>query len=198
MNSIGKIFARGLLTLIPVVLTVYILFTVFSLFESFLKDILAWLLPEHLYIPGLGFVLSILLVYLFGLLLNYYLTQRFIYILEQQLLKMPLIKAIYSPLRDLVQLFSKKDQSMGKPVLVHFEKMGFHAFGLVTREEFEDLGLNQNLDELVSVYIPLSYQLGGYTLLVPKSSIQPLDLPIEKAMTLAITGWIKSKQSQVE
>jgi len=193
MNSIGKIFARGLLTLIPVVLTLYILFTVFRLFEGFLKDLLEWLLPEHLYVPGLGFILSILLIYCFGLLLNYYLTQRIVYLVEKQLLKVPLIKIIYSPLRDLVQLFSKKDQNMGKPVLVHFESIGFRAFGLVTREDFAELGLNQNFEGTVSVYMPMSYQLGGYTLLVPKSSIQPLDLPIEKGMTLAITGWINSK-----
>jgi len=196
MNSIGKIFARGLLTLIPVILTVYIVTTVFSLFEGFLKSLLEIILPEHVYIPGLGFILTILLIYSFGLLLNYYLTQRLVFWLEQQLLKIPFLKAIYSPLRDLVQLFSKKDQSMGRPVLVNFEQLGFQAFGLVTREDFEDLNLDKILDGKVSVYIPLSYQLGGYTLLVPKSSVKPLDIPIEKAMTLAITGWIKSKPSQ--
>jgi uncharacterized membrane protein len=196
MNSIGKIFARGLLTLIPVILTVYIVTTVFSLFEGFLKTLLKALLPEHIYIPGLGFILTILLIYGFGLLLNYYLTQRIVHWFEQQLLKIPFLKAIYSPLRDLVQLFSKKDQSMGRPVLVNFEKIGFYAFGLVTREDFDDLNLNKALEGYVSVYIPLSYQLGGYTLLVPKSSVQPLDIPIETAMTLAITGWIKNKSAQ--
>lgn len=195
MNSVGKIFARGLLTLIPVVLTVYIVYTVFSLFESFLKNLLKWILPEHLYIPGLGFILSILIIFGFGLLLNYYLTQRLIYFLEQQLLKIPLVKIIYSPLRDLVQLFSNKDQSMGRPVLVNLEAVGFRIFGLVTREQFEDLHLGHDLSQSVSVYIPMSYQLGGYTLLVPKSCIEPLEIPLEKAMTLAITGWIKSKSN---
>jgi uncharacterized membrane protein len=196
MNSIGKIFARGLFTLIPVILTVYIIYTAFLLFDSFLKTILEWLLPPDFYIPGFGFILTLLLIYAFGLLLNYYLTQRLVYLLETQLLRVPLIKAIYSTLKDLVQLFSKKEKNLGTPVLVHLESLGFKAFGLVTREDFTDLNLSpSSLDKLVSVYIPLSYQLGGYTLFVPKSSLEPLNIPLDRAMTLALTAWIKSQPS---
>lgn len=190
MNSIGKIFARGLLTLIPIVLTLYIVTQVILIFDGFLGTLLETLLPPDYYLPGLGLVLSFTLIYLFGLFLNYYLAQRFIYFFERQILKIPLLKAIYSPLRDLVQLFGKNNNKMGHPVLVNLPHLGVKAFGVVTRENFPEMPTLS--DQLVSVYIPLSYALGGYTLFVPRSQIEDINLPIEKAMSSAITGWIKS------
>lgn len=190
MNSIGKIFARGLFTLIPIVLTIYIVTQVVLLFDGFLGSLLEMLLPPDYYLPGLGLILSFALIYLFGLILNYYLAQQLISFFERQILKIPLLKAIYSPLRDLVQLFGKNNTQMGQPVLVNLPQLGIKAFGLVTREEFPEL--NPLTDQLVSVYIPLSYALGGYTLFVPRSQLEVVNLPIEKAMSSAITGWIKS------
>jgi uncharacterized membrane protein len=63
--------------------------------------------------------------------------------------------------------------------------------GLVTRENFSDLSIKPLMDGKVAVYLPFSYGVGGYTLLVQKSQIIEVDLPIEKAMSLAITGWVK-------
>jgi uncharacterized membrane protein len=63
--------------------------------------------------------------------------------------------------------------------------------GLVTRENFSDLPIKSLMDGKVAVYLPFSYGVGGYTILVQKSQIIEVDLPIEKAMSLAITGWVK-------
>ena len=68
--------------------------------------------------------------------------------------------------------------------------------GVVTRESFRDLPFGQKLAGKVAVFLPLSYGLGGYTLLVPREKVTLIDIPIEKAMSLAVTGWVKADASE--
>jgi uncharacterized membrane protein len=93
-----------------------------------------------------------------------------------------------------MNLFSKNNsQKLQRVVLVNFAGQHVKAMGLVTREHFDDIpGVEAHVQDKVSVYIPMSYGLGGFTLLVDKSQLTEVDLPIEKAMSLAITGWVKS------
>ena len=199
MRSISRVFVQGLVTLIPIILTLYLVWLVIGTLEKMVARIFSLLLPESLYIPGLGLVISLAIIYALGLMLNYYFTRSLVQHLEKQLLKIPLIKAIYSPLRDIFQLFSKKNQNFGQPVLVNMG--GVQAFGLITRESFKDIPTANTLlqnDQWVAVFIPLSYQIGGYTLIVKKEHITPVDLPVEKAMSYAITGWVKAHSQYLD
>jgi uncharacterized membrane protein len=116
-------------------------------------------------------------------------------------MKVPFIKAIYSPLRDVMNLFSKGAGPTGlqKVVLVDLGETGIRSLGVVMRESFKDLpAIENNAEDRVAVYVPMSYGLGGFTLMVPRSKITPLDMPIEKAMSLAITGWVKVEKTEGE
>lgn len=204
-----KIFFRGLLTLIPITLTIYILYSVVLILENFLGTTLRQFWPG--YVPGVGFILTLICIFIFGLRLNNFFTARFLGLLEKQLSQIPFVKAIYSPLRDIMNLFSKNsDSGLKHVVLVRLldqpGNQGALGFGLVTRDQFQDLNLggakdheNDLLQDLlkdkVAVYFPLSYAMGGMTLLVPKKNVQAVDIPFEKAMSLAITGWIKAEES---
>lgn len=194
MKNISKIFFRGLITFLPLAATIYIIYSGIVIVENMLGTLIRSILPPHAYIPGLGFFATLILIFLFGLLLNNYLAEKVLRDLEVRLLKVPFIKAIYSPLRDLMNLFSKNEEhSLQKVVLVKINNDGLRAMGLVTREAFDDLpGTNSHFENRVAVYIPLSYGLGGYTLMIKKEDLVQLDIPIEKAMSLAITGWVKS------
>lgn len=194
MASFNKVFFRGLITLLPITLTIYILYSAVIILENLLGSVLRKILPEAYYIPGFGFFATLTVIYLFGLSLNNFITGRIMMSLEDRLTRVPLIKAVYSPLRDLMNLFSKKDhQNMGSVVFVRVGQLGFQMIGIVTREKFDDLKINQDLTQKVAVYIPFSYALGGYTVLVPRDQVQEINLPIEKAMSLAITGWVKAE-----
>jgi len=198
MKQIQSIFLRGLITFIPIAITIYILYTVLSLVENLLGGLIRRMMGAENYYPGLGFSATLLLIFIFGLLLNNLITAGFIKNIEARMMAVPLIKAVYSPLRDLMNLFSKKshDQNMKSVVLVDFGPQGIKAMGLVTRESFSDVqGLSGFTGTHVSVYFPMSYGLGGFTFLVPKEKIQLIDVPIEKAMSLAITGWVKSENN---
>lgn len=201
MQHIRQIFFRGLLTLMPIVLTIYILYMGLQIVENALAGYIKGVLPPgYYYIPGIGFVLTVLLIFLFGLLLNTIVMNSVFRSIENTFGNVPLIKAIYSPLKDLMNLFSKRDHGDIKSVvLVQLSENSPRALGLVTRETFEDLGAIKNHGkDRVAVFFPLSYGLGGFTFLVPKSNLIPVDIPIERAMSLAITGWVKANDSAFE
>lgn len=197
MSSFNKIFFRGLITLLPIAITIYILYSAIVILENLLGSILRAILP--VYIPGIGLLLTLVLIFVFGLLLNNLLTGRAWSAIEHKLIRVPFIKAIYSPLRDLMNLFSEKHASTMKGVvLVNIGDSGAKALGVVTRENFEDVPFDNHTVPHVAVYFPLSYGLGGFTFLVPKTNINPLDIPVEKAMSLAITGWVKTDDHKNE
>ncbi len=192
MKTLRRIFFRGLITVLPIALTVYILSFGISVMENMLGNVLRVLLPT--YIPGLGFILTLILIFVFGLLLNNIMLSGLLHNLEKWLTSIPLVKAVYSPLRDLMNLFSKDGQKdLKSVVLVDLQGQGIYSLGLVTRDSFEDLdSIKEFAQDKVAVYVPWSYGVGGMTFLVSKSRIVPVDIPTDKALNLAITGWIKT------
>lgn len=196
MQWIRNSFLKGLVTLLPIAITIYILYAGFLIFENWLGSILRHLLPEQAYVPGFGFLLTLVLIFLFGLLLNNIITVSFWAEVEKKLTEVPLIKAVYSPLRDLMNLFSKGQKGLQSVVLVELTP-GTKILGLVTRDNFKDIpNLSRELEGKVAVYFPLSYALGGMTLLIDKTKLQIVDIPVEKALSLGITAWVKTDNKE--
>ncbi len=194
MSQLRKIFISGLVSFLPIVLSIYVITSVLGLVENFLGQYIRLVLPNGSYIPGLGFMATVLLILLSGFLVNNFMTGALIEKIQEKLTEIPLIKIIYSPLRDLMNLFAKgqEQRTLQKVVLVHLTP-NHTVIGLVTRESFDDLGVKLVFkNDRIAVYIPMSYGLGGYTVLVNKLELEPIDMPIEKAMSLALTGWIKT------
>lgn len=197
MEYFNRIFFRGFFTLLPIALTIYIIYSAILILENLLGSVLRLALPAEFYIPGSGFLLTLFVIFMFGLILNNFLAERIYDGIETRLLRIPFFKAIYSPLKDLMNLFSKKDaQSPRSVVLLDFN--GVRMIGIVTRENFTDLKLNNELADRVAVYLPFSYGMGGYTILANRDAITPIDMPIERAMSLAITGWVKSDKPVIK
>lgn len=196
ITKIKKIFISGLITFLPLAVTIYIVLACVSVIENILGRLIQSLLPEGFYFPGYGFFATLLLIFIFGLLVNNLITAAIIKKMQAKLTEIPIIKAVYSPLRDLINLFSKS-QNGNSPQKVVLARISEHvsALGLVTREDFEDLHISQIPKDVIAVLFPMSYGLGGYTLLIHKDSLQPINMTVEKAMSLAVTGWIKTDQS---
>ncbi len=194
MSRLQKIFISGLVAFLPIALSIYVLMIGVSLIENMFGQFLRQVLPAGTYIPGFGFLATIAFILLLGVLVDNFITATFFRRLQEKLREVPLVKVIYSPLRDLMNLFAKgqQQQTMQKVVLVHFTK-SHSVLGLVTRESFKDLDIKLSIAaDRIAVYIPMSYGLGGYTVLVNKADVEAVDMPIEKAMSLALTGWIKT------
>lgn len=197
MKSIQKIFISGLITFLPMAVTIYIVYAGVSIVENLLGSFLRQILPANTYYPGLGFLATLVLIFLFGLLLNNFITASLVEKIQEKLTEIPLVKVVYSPLRDLMNLFAKtKQNGLQKVVFVKFDN-DKKILGLVTRDQFSDLGVKDFLNQdQIAVYIPLSYALGGYTMIVHRSQIETVDMPVEKAMSLAVTAWIKTDPQQ--
>lgn len=196
MGTITKLFWKGLFVVMPITITIYVLLVILnkaeSIFGSFIKDMIG----PTLYVPGLGILLTIILMVLVGLLVSNFITGRIIGFFINQFEKFPIIKVIYNPLRDLMSLFSGGGpDSMKKVVMVDFEKLGLKSLGLVTREEFADLPAGTVQQEHIAVYIPMAYMIGGFTVMVPRDSVKEVDIPVETAIKLAITGWVKAEKN---
>lgn len=196
MKYINQIFFKGLIVVLPITLTFYLLFWASVKVESLFSSTLQWMIGQWLYIPGLGIVVTVIFVFLVGLLVNNYITGRFFEWLTATMEKVPLIKVIYNPLKDLMALIPGRSDK-NKPqrvVLVPMPAMGVDVLGLVTREELDELpGTN-----LISVYIPLSYMLGGITVLIERDKVKKVDIPVDQALKLSVTAWIKASEKDKE
>lgn len=191
MNAFYRLFIKGLITVLPISLTLYLLFWVTSQVDAIFGTPISKLMGEH-YIPGIGLVIGFLGILLVGVSVNNFVSKHFLDWLERRIQSVPFVKAIYNPLRDVMNLFgSEASEKMKRVVLVDLSASGgVKCMGLVTRDRFQDLPEAQFTD-LIAVFIPFSYAVGGFSLLVPKSQVTEIDIPVEKAMQLAITGWVQ-------
>lgn len=196
MGMLSRLFWKGLIVVMPITITVYVLLVVLGKAESIFGSLIKGIVGPNLYVPGLGIVLTIILMVLVGLLVSNFITGRIIGFFINQFEKFPIIKVIYNPLRDLMSLFTGNGpDSMKKVVMVNFDKMGLQSLGLVTREEFSDIPGDTVAPNHIAVYIPMGYMIGGFTVMVPRESVKEVDIPVETAIKLALTGWIKAEKN---
>lgn len=199
MNALGKLFLKGLAVTIPVALTVAIVWWLALAAERMLGGLLVRLLPEGWYLPGMGLVSALALILLVGLLSHVIIFQKLFEWGELLLNRLPLVKSIYSALKDFIGYLSPDSQhQFGKVVLVRLPGQDCQLLGFVTREQFADLPLELAADEPIAVYMPMSYQIGGYTMYLPRSALTPVDIPFEDAMRLALTGGVTRNRLQQE
>lgn len=189
MNSLGKLFLQGLAVIIPVTLTLAILWWMARGAEQFLGGILMRVLPEGWYVPGIGLVSAIALTIFIGLLTHILLFQRLFAIPDAIFKRLPLVKTIYTAFKDFVDYLNPDSKvGMSKVVLVKLPGQEYEIIGFVTREDFSRLPFELSVEQPIAVYLPMSYMVGGYTLFLPRSSLTPVDMSFEDGMKLVLTG----------
>jgi len=189
MNALGKLFLKGLVVVIPISLTLAILWWLARGAEQILGGLLMKFLPGGWYVPGMGVISAVAITILIGLLTHVILFQKLFAIGDSILHRLPLVKTIYSALKDFIGYLSPDSKmALSKVVLVKIPGQEFEQIGFVTREDFSRLPLILTVDEPIAVYLPMSYQIGGYTLFLPRSCLTPVDMSFEEGMKLVITG----------
>ena len=190
MKKINQTSFRGLIVVMPITLTFYLLYWASAKAEGLFGSIVLWAVGQEFYWPGIGIILTLLFIFLVGLLAHGYLTGRVVNWFMKKLEEFPLIKVIYNPLRDLMALLPGRSDRDTHQSVVLVDYAGAKVMGLVTRDHLDELpGHN-----LISVYVPLSYMLGGLTLLVEPEKVQKVDIPVDQAIKLSVTAWIKAKK----
>jgi len=190
-KSISKILITGFITLLPVVLTIYLLYWLAVSSEQVMGNALKFILPNTVYFPGLGMIAGLVVVFIVGLMMNAYMVRKIFALGEQLLYHLPLIKTVYRAFRDFFDFFSPKKEQFGQVVAVTFNGMELVAF--VTQEDPQRLPESFRDRDSVLVYLPMSYMVGGYTVLVPRSELRPLKMSKEEAMRFVLTAGITGK-----
>ncbi len=189
-----RLFLKGLATIIPIALTLVIVLWLAGLAENGIGFLIKLALPESLYLTGMGLVGGIALVIAIGLLSQLWLVRKLIDLGEAILDRMPLVKSVFRATKEFVDYFSSDDGSrFGQAVMVRHPELGFGVMGFVTREDFSDLPFGK--DHEVAVYLPLSYQIAGYTLFVPRDWLEPIDLPFEDSVRLILTATMSRRKA---
>ncbi|MFO7984869.1 MAG: DUF502 domain-containing protein [Desulfatiglandaceae bacterium] len=185
-------FIKGLGVLIPLILIVYILYWLISGMETMLKGLLTKTLPYGYYFPGLGIAIIFVAVFVVGLLMYPWMTRKMIQSIETLIRRLPVVGTVYSSIHDVVDLFDGGiKENLGRPVLVEFPQLEMKAIGFLMQNEMGPLGQTVVEDHMV-VYLQMSYQIGGYALIVPKNRIQLLDISVEKALQWVLTAGLAS------
>ncbi|MGD9663251.1 MAG: DUF502 domain-containing protein [Porticoccaceae bacterium] len=195
MNKILKLVLQGLGTALPLGLTGYFLFWLFSNAENYSKSFLLWLIPQSLYFPGLGILTTLVILFLIGLLVNAYGIRYLLHLSDRLFARIPLVKSVYGAIQDVMRVFSLAEKKEMKTVVSLDVGNGLHVIGFITGESSgKRLFTGQDSDK-VGVYIPMSYQIGGFTLYVERDRLTLLDIGVEEAMRIAITGGAQGSKS---
>jgi uncharacterized membrane protein len=181
---------RGLVVVLPIGFTIWLLWWIGSTTESLLRRLIVLVVPPEVYMPGMGIAAALLLLLAAGTLFNALLVQSALAAWERFLDRIPVVKTIYGATRDFVKLLPSggKRRDLRRVVLARFGEA--RVIGFVTQDDASELGIVDAGEGLVAVYFPMSYQIGGYTALIPRSRIEPLEIPVEAAMRMVLTGGI--------
>lgn len=190
-KSATRIFVTGLLTVLPLLLTGYLVVWLVTVLERVFSKPLKQLMPDVA--PGLGLLIAIGVIFLIGLLMRAYVFRRVFRQFEKLLLEIPLVRSIYGALRDLLGLFAKHKEPALQVVAVTMPGGHWRVMGFVTRTEFADVPDQLAREGDVAVYLPMSYQIGGYTIFVPREAITPLEMTREDAMKFILTAGLKAE-----
>jgi len=195
MRRIWNIFLKGLAAILPVGLTVYVVFWLGKTAESILSGPLRFILPSGHYWPGLGLLVAFLFILLIGVLVEAYIVRRLFRFGESLFARIPIVKTIFGALKDFTQFLPAGGKARDLKRVVMWRTGTAHMIGFVTEEQVSPRLLGAGADDVVAVYFPMSYQIGGYTLYLPKTELQETDLSVEEAMRMILIGGVTSQKS---
>ncbi len=192
MKRLGALLTKGLVATLPLGLTIYAVYWLVTTTESLMHDFLLLFIDSSTYRPGMGLFVGLLILLGMGALVNAYVVRRVQGWLDRLIDRIPGVKTVYGAIRDLMQLLptGSSERDLRSVVVVRIGEM--RLLGFVTRDDLPELEAQAGGIDLVAVYLPMSYQVGGYTVYLPKSQCEPLDMPVETAMRMVITAGMSS------
>ncbi|HKB81113.1 MAG TPA: DUF502 domain-containing protein [Thermoanaerobaculia bacterium] len=175
MNWLVKNFLRGLIIVVPIAVTLYLLWEAFIRIDRLLD------LP----IPGVGFALTIALLILIGALASNFFVRKFLQWTELLFTRAPLVRLVYASIRDLLEAFVGDQKRFNRPVAVSISD-GLRTLGFMTQDDLAFLGLPGE----VAVYLPFSYSMAGTLVVVPSSRVERLAVDSPSVMALVVSGGV--------
>ena len=188
-----KTFLNGLTLIVPTAVILYLFVWILKTTEIFFSDMILLFLPAQYYVVGMGLLTGIVIIFITGLLLKLWIVQKIQTYLENIIEKMPLLGAIYRGMKDLVNFFSSlKEKKENIVVLVDIPSLEAKVVGFITTDSLEDFDALE-MEDPVAVYLQMSYQMGGYTLFIPKKNLTITDMDIVDASRFVMTAGVSKK-----
>jgi len=183
MKKFINYFLQGLLYLVPIIVTAYVVYWTFIKIDN--------ILPFQF--PGLGLIVIISLITLIGYLGSVIIASPINSFFQRILNKSPLLKTIYTSVKDMMNTFVGKKKGFSEPVLVKvYENSTIERIGFVTNEDVESLNIKKGK---VLVYMPHSYAISGQLFVVDKKDVTPIDKSSSEIMKLIISGGVTEIQN---
>lgn len=192
MKRIMRYFFRGLLVFVPTGLTVLVVASVVIYLNKLFSN-----LPKVPEFPGLGLCIglvgTLLIITLIGFFASNFVGRSLVRLVDRIFKKLPLVKILYSSIKDLIAAFFGETKKFDKPVLVSLGPESYaKIIGFITRDSLENFGLKGH----VAVYFPQSYNFAGNVLIFPKKAVKPLDIPSSDAMTFIVSGGVAGNKAE--
>jgi len=189
MKQLAKFFFQGLLYVVPVAVTIYVLAVAFIWLDGLLRDLEIFQHEPYsnFNFPGLGLLVIILFITLIGFIGQRLITTPISNSFDRLLKRAPLIKVIYTSVKDLLSAFVGKERKFEKPVLVTLDQAGIlERFGFITASDLSELGIK----EKIAVYLPSSYGILGELYVVPAKNVKPIDAHPANVMKFIVSGGV--------
>jgi len=183
MSRLLNYFLRGLVVVAPLAITVYVCVVIFTTIDSWLR------LP----IPGVGFLLTLVLITLVGFMASTLLARGTIGAVDRVLERLPFVRLLYSSAKDMLNAFVGEKRRFDKPVLVSLTADGaVKVLAFMTSDSLASLGIADH----VSVYMPQSYGFAGHIIVVPASRVRRIDADAAKVMAFIISGGVTDVETR--
>jgi len=180
MAKLTRYFLEGLLLLVPLVATIYVVFVILSRIDSIFR----------FEFPGMGFLVTILTITVVGFISSNFLTKKLVSLLDKMFTRLPFVKMIYTAVRDLMNAFVGDKKSFNRPVLVSLSSTNnVNVVGFLTRESLENIGI---MDK-VAVYLPQAYNFAGNLIIVSREQVTPLKAESGDIMAFIVSGGVATK-----
>ncbi len=202
LQPLWRLFLSGLAAVLPLAITIYLVVWLGSAAEALFGRIVRGLFPDWIYFPGLGILCAIGAILLIGLFVRQWAFKRLWQFGEDLIHRIPLINTLYRGIRDILEFVSRSNrrEDLQRVVLVELYP-GIQTMGFVTDESvievLPELREAEGVDtdtELISVYMPMSYQIGGYTIYLPRDRVRPIDISVEDALRVILTAGVNRPQ----
>jgi uncharacterized membrane protein len=178
MNWIVKNFLRGLVIVVPIALTIYLIYIAFIKIDRLLN------LPT----PGVGLLLIVVALIAIGAVASNFFMRKFLQLTDAVFTRAPLVRLIYSSIRDLLEAFVGDKKRFDQPVSVQVTD-DVRTFGFVTQDDLSFLDLGGH----VAVYLPFSYSMAGSVIVVPRVRVQPLTIASSALMAFVVSGGVSAR-----
>ena len=190
-ENFQRYFLAGLLVFLPVVFTLWFLGWVIGLLDGVLDVLPAGVHPNTYLpfaIPGLGALVTVMLILFLGILTRGVATRRFLAAWENIFVKIPIFRGVYTAVQKLVQTFLGQSQNARQVVMIEYPRKGIYTVGFAMGRAWRELEMKQDT-QLVNVFVPTTPNpTSGFYLLVPTAEISPLDMTMEEALKLITSG----------